>query len=141
MRPSLPLLRIRPPIPDPKVPLYDAQLASQLSQNPSMLSQKVLALYRSIVRTVMRTPKSKARDDAFVYARSEFRRNEGQKDLVKAWYLCMQGELEWKMLRRYFEDMRVFGKANIREGVYSPRKRAKLEDIEEGVKGKVRYTR
>jgi Complex 1 protein (LYR family) len=125
MRCSRPLSILRPfitPTHDSKIPFYDAQLANYLHQHPEELRSRVLRLYRSIVRTVAQTPPSKARDDAFIYARNEFRRNLPEKDVLKAYYLAQQGETEWKMLRRYFDDMRVFDRRNIQQVKYQPQK-------------------
>jgi hypothetical protein len=118
---------------DPKLAFIDAQLATYLTANPHEHRAAVLSLYRTIVRTVKRTPPSQARDDAFVYARNEFRRHLEERDILKAHYLAQQGALEWKVVRRYFDDMREFDAKNIGEGKYVPQKldlKKRLELVE-----------
>jgi Complex 1 protein (LYR family) len=130
-------------------PFTDALLASHLTTNPQLHRSSVLSLYRSILRTVSSTPPSQARDDSFLYIKSEFLRNRAEKDVLKAHYLAQQGYAEWKTLKRYFDDMREFHVGNMGKGIYRPEKvdwKKKLEKVErEGPAGerawKVRLSR
>jgi hypothetical protein len=46
------------------------------------LRAEVLKLYRSIIRCLTGAPKTKAREDAYVYARGEFERNRNVTNAV-----------------------------------------------------------
>jgi len=67
--------------------------------------QRVLALYRQIVRGVRRgapqQQQQQQRAAALAYARAEFARNRHVRDVDHIRYLVAAGEAEWRAARRY----------------------------------------
>ena len=72
---------------------------SHLSLSDFLLRQRVLSLWRDIVRAVNKIPKeSPTREEMKTFAREEFDRNKDVKDTTKIRYLVSTG-------RTQFDDM------------------------------------
>ena len=68
-----------------------------LSLDHFLLRQRVLALYRTIIRACHRIP-SPVREEMREYARAEFERQKGVEDLRKIRYLLSTGKAEFDRL-------------------------------------------
>lgn len=67
--------------------------------------QRVLSLYRDIVRSLYRHLAPPQRAESIAYARREFERNKGVSDLGHIRYLISTGKAEWDGMRRGVEDL------------------------------------
>lgn len=64
-----------------------------------LLRQRVIALWRDVVRTTNRIPKGSAnRREMKEFAREEFERNKGVKDPVQIRYLVSTGKTQMKQI-------------------------------------------
>ncbi|PYI22221.1 hypothetical protein BO86DRAFT_409174 [Aspergillus japonicus CBS 114.51] len=93
------------------------RLLASISQNqPSKLKkptigldhfiqrQRVLALWREIVRALNSIPSSPTRDELRNYARNEFERHREVTDLQHIRYLLSTGKAEFETMRRYIDE-------------------------------------
>ena len=67
--------------------------------------QRVLALYREIVRATHKIPASTTRDEMRTFAREEFERNKNVDDLTQIRYLVSTGKEQFKSMRRYVDEL------------------------------------
>lgn len=67
--------------------------------------QRVLSLYRTILRTVYKIPPSATRDEMYTYARTEFERHRSVSDLTQIRYLISTGKTEFDGMKRYVDEM------------------------------------
>ncbi|CEJ55476.1 hypothetical protein PMG11_01731 [Penicillium brasilianum] len=66
--------------------------------------QRVLSLWREIVRALYKAPPSPTRDELRSYARHEFERNREVSDLSHIRYLISTGKAEFETMRRYIDE-------------------------------------
>lgn len=69
--------------------------------------QRVLALWRDILRSLYRNMSNPQRAETVAYVRGEFDRNREVADIGKIRYLLSTGRAEWEGMRRGVEDMGV----------------------------------
>ncbi|MCJ1438742.1 hypothetical protein MMC27_008132 [Xylographa pallens] len=67
--------------------------------------QRVLALYRTIVRATNKIPVSGTRKEMQTFAREEFERNKGVEDLTHVRYLVSMGKDQFKTMQRYVDEL------------------------------------
>jgi len=67
--------------------------------------QRVLALYREIVRATNKIPASTTRDEMKTFARDEFERNRNVYDLTHIRYLISTGKEQFESMRRYVDEL------------------------------------
>ncbi|MCJ1402780.1 hypothetical protein MMC11_006001 [Xylographa trunciseda] len=67
--------------------------------------QRVLALYRSIVRATNKIPVSSTRQEMKSFARDEFERNKAVEDLTHVRYLVSMGKDQFKTMQRYVDEL------------------------------------
>lgn len=88
---------------------------SRLSPNPNLprlslehflIRQRVIKLYRTIIRGLQTLPKkSGQREDLRLYARGEFERHRNVTDASKIRYLVSTGKTEYDSMTRYLYEM------------------------------------
>ncbi|KAJ5788290.1 Complex 1 LYR protein [Penicillium paradoxum] len=66
--------------------------------------QRVLSLWREIVRALIKIPPSSTRTELHRYARDEFERQRGVSDLQHIRYLLSTGKAEFETMRRYIDE-------------------------------------
>ncbi|KAL4910940.1 hypothetical protein BDW74DRAFT_142111 [Aspergillus multicolor] len=66
--------------------------------------QRVIALWREIVRALNKIPSSPTRSELRDYARAEFERHRNVTDLQHIRYLVSTGKSEFDMMRRYIDE-------------------------------------
>ena len=108
MRPSS---RLFASISKTTTPLAAHSSFGRLNKKPPPLSlehfiqrQRVLALYRSILRSLFRIPREK-RSEPLAYARGEFERNTHVQDVTQIRYLVSTGKAEFDGMRRYIDEL------------------------------------
>ncbi|PLB38718.1 LYR motif-containing protein 2 [Aspergillus candidus] len=69
--------------------------------------QRVLGLWREIVRALHKIPPSSTRDELHNYARHEFERRRDITDLQHIRYLLSTGKAEFDTMRRYIDEQVV----------------------------------
>ncbi|KAL1985197.1 hypothetical protein VTN96DRAFT_8113 [Rasamsonia emersonii] len=69
--------------------------------------QRVLSLWRDIIRTVNKIPPSSTRDELRAYARQEFERNRHVEDIMHIRYLISSGKSEFDTMKRYIDEQVV----------------------------------
>ncbi|KAE8152865.1 complex 1 protein-domain-containing protein [Aspergillus avenaceus] len=69
--------------------------------------QRVLGLWREIMRALYKIPSSPTRDELRSYARSEFERHRNVTDLQHIRYLLSTGKSEFDTMRRYIDEQIV----------------------------------
>lgn len=102
--------------PLPLIPLRT--YATVISKRPSRFPQKrlldldhflqrqrVLVLYREIVRATHKIPASNTRDEMRTFAREEFERNKNVDDLTQIRYLVSTGKEQFESMRRYVDEL------------------------------------
>ncbi|MCJ1294008.1 hypothetical protein MMC34_005565 [Xylographa carneopallida] len=67
--------------------------------------QRVLALYRTIVRATNQIPDPNTRKEMRSFAREEFERNRGVQDLTHVRYLVSTGKDQFKTMQRYVDEL------------------------------------
>lgn len=85
--------------------------AASLRKKPPPLSfdhfiqrQRVLALWRDILRSVYKIPADR-RTETVTYARKEFERNKHVHDIQQIRYLISTGKTEFDGMRRYIDEL------------------------------------
>lgn len=78
--------------------------APPLSLDHFIQRQRVLSLYRTIVRALFRIPKDK-RAEPLAYARGEFERNRHVQDITQIRYLLSTGKTEYDGMQRYIHEL------------------------------------
>ncbi|CAI7616414.1 unnamed protein product [Penicillium palitans] len=66
--------------------------------------QRVLSLWREIVRALIKVPPSSTRTELHKYARDEFERHRGVSDVQHIRYLLSTGKSEFETMRRYIDE-------------------------------------
>ncbi|KAB8239706.1 complex 1 protein-domain-containing protein [Aspergillus alliaceus] len=66
--------------------------------------QRVLGLWREIVRALHKIPNSPTREELRSYARHEFERHRNVTDLQHIRYLLSTGKAEFDTMRRYIDE-------------------------------------
>ncbi|KAL4878420.1 hypothetical protein BJY04DRAFT_195988 [Aspergillus karnatakaensis] len=66
--------------------------------------QRVIALWRDIVRALNKVPNSPTKSELRDYARSEFERHRTVTDLQHIRYLISTGQSEFDMMKRYINE-------------------------------------
>ncbi|KAH7059014.1 complex 1 protein-domain-containing protein [Macrophomina phaseolina] len=66
--------------------------------------QRVVSLWRDIVRALNKIPPSPTRDELRRYARTEFERNRNVTDITHIRYLISTGKTEFDSMKRYIEE-------------------------------------
>ncbi|KAL2215499.1 complex 1 protein-domain-containing protein [Thermoascus aurantiacus ATCC 26904] len=66
--------------------------------------QRVLGLWREILRALKKVPKSPTRDELRNHARYEFERNRHVTDLSQIRYLLSTGKTEFDTIKRYIDQ-------------------------------------
>ncbi|KAB8074831.1 complex 1 protein-domain-containing protein [Aspergillus leporis] len=69
--------------------------------------QRVLGLWRDIVRALHKIPQSPTREELRSYARDEFERHRNVTDLQHVRYLLSIGKAEFDTMRRYIDEQAV----------------------------------
>ncbi|ETI29189.1 hypothetical protein G647_01642, partial [Cladophialophora carrionii CBS 160.54] len=90
------------PAPPPKSRL---RKPAPLSLDHFIQRQRVIHLYRDILRSIYRHMLSPQRDESVAYAKGEFARNKDVKEIERIRYLISTGKAEWDGLRRSVEGM------------------------------------
>jgi hypothetical protein len=75
-----------------------------LSLEHFLQRQRVISLWRSIVRALYRIPKPH-RDDPMQYARNEFERHKNVTDVTQIRYLVSTGKTEFEGMQRYINEL------------------------------------
>ena len=79
---------------------------SRLSLSDFLLRQRVLSLWRDIVRALNKIPKeSSTREEMRTFAREEFERNKEVKDTTKIRYLVSTGRTQFDEMSRGFAGL------------------------------------
>ena len=79
---------------------------SHLSLSDFLLRQRVLSLWRDIVRAVNKIPKeSPTREEMKAFAREEFERNKDVKDTTKIRYLVSTGRTQFDEMCKGFAGL------------------------------------
>ena len=76
-----------------------------LSLDHFIQRQRVIHLYRDIIRSVYRHMLPPQRDESVAYAKGEFLRNKDAQEVDRIRYLISTGKAEWDGLRRGIEGM------------------------------------
>ncbi|OAP61787.1 hypothetical protein AYL99_03990 [Fonsecaea erecta] len=76
-----------------------------LSLDHFIQRQRVLSLYRDILRSLYRHMSPPQRGESIAYAKGEFTRNKDVQELDKIRYLISMGKAEWDGVRRGVEEM------------------------------------
>ncbi|KAK8195055.1 complex 1 protein-domain-containing protein [Phyllosticta capitalensis] len=76
-----------------------------LSLDAFIQRQRVISLWREIVRALYKVPPSPTRDELRQYARTEFERHKHVKDVAHIRYLLSNGKTEFDMMKRYVNEM------------------------------------
>ncbi|OJJ02395.1 hypothetical protein ASPVEDRAFT_672044 [Aspergillus versicolor CBS 583.65] len=66
--------------------------------------QRVISLWREIVRALHKIPNSPTRRELRDYARTEFERQRNVSDLQHIRYLTSTGKSEFDMMKRYIDE-------------------------------------
>lgn len=77
---------------------------SPLSLEHFLQRQRVLTLWRMVLRSIYRIPKVN-RAEALAYARSEFERNRNVTDIGQIRYLISTGKTEFDSMERYIDEL------------------------------------
>lgn len=72
-----------------------------LSLDHFLVRQRVIHLWRDIVRAIYKIPPSPMRNEMRAYARGEFERNRNVTDLTQIRYLASTGKTEMETMQRY----------------------------------------
>jgi hypothetical protein len=75
-----------------------------LSLDHFLQRQRVISLWRSVVRALYKIPKAH-RDEPMRYARNEFERNKDVSDLSQIRYLISTGKTEFGSMQRYIDEL------------------------------------
>jgi hypothetical protein len=75
-----------------------------LSLEHFLQRQRVLSLWRSIVRALYKVPKAH-RAEPMQYAREEFERHRDVKDVTQIRYLVSTGKTEFESMQRYIDEL------------------------------------
>ncbi len=67
--------------------------------------QRVLSLWREMVRAIYKIPPSNTRDEMRQYARQGFQRNRNVSDLSQIRYLISTGKTEFEGMQRYIDEL------------------------------------
>lgn len=89
----------------PRVP--KVQLNSALSLGHFIQRTKVLALYRSIIRSSRNIPDSHTRRETILYVKNEFNSNQNVKDLKQIRYLVSTGKSQWQRAEKFLVAFRT----------------------------------
>lgn len=86
-------------------------VAARLRNKPPPLSldlfiqrQRVLSLWRDILRSLYKIPSNRRREPV-TYARTEFERNRHVQDIQQIRYLISTGKTEFQAMRRYIDEL------------------------------------
>lgn len=92
--------------PKPQVPRSRLQKNTPppLSLDHFLQRQRVIALYRSIIRSLYRIPKDR-RAEPVAHARAEFERNKNVQDIGQIRYLVSTGKTEFEAMERYVDEL------------------------------------
>ncbi|EXJ95808.1 hypothetical protein A1O1_00932 [Capronia coronata CBS 617.96] len=78
--------------------------APPISLDHFIQRQRVLSLWRTILRAAYRVPKD-LRTETLAYARGEFERNRHVEDIGQIRYLISTGKAEFDGMQRYIDEM------------------------------------
>ncbi|KIW98692.1 uncharacterized protein Z519_00353 [Cladophialophora bantiana CBS 173.52] len=81
------------------------QKSPPLSLDHFIQRQRVLALYRDILRSLYRHMSEPQRGESIAYAKGEFTRNKDVREIDRIRYLISTGKAEWDGVRRGVEEM------------------------------------
>jgi Complex 1 protein (LYR family) len=76
-----------------------------LSLDQFLQRQRVISLWRDIVRATNKIPPSSTRDEMRRYAREGFERNRSVTDLTQIRYLISTGKTEFEGMQRYVDEL------------------------------------
>jgi Complex 1 protein (LYR family) len=76
-----------------------------LSLDHFLQRQRVLSLWREIVRATNKIPRSNTRNEMRQYARQGFERNRNVTDLIQIRYLISTGKTELEGMQRYINEL------------------------------------
>lgn len=80
-------------------------LKPPLSLDHFLQRQRVISLWRDIVRATNEIPPSNTRDEMRQYARHGFERNRNVTDLTHIRYLISTGRTEFEGMQRYINEL------------------------------------
>ena len=75
-----------------------------LSLEHFIQQQRVLSLWRTILRNLFRIPKGN-RNESIAYAKKEFERNKHVTDISQIRYLVSTGKTEFESMARYIDEL------------------------------------
>lgn len=75
-----------------------------LSLDQFIQRQRVLGLWRTILRSLYKIPKD-TRGEPLAYARGEFERNKHVSDISQIRYLISTGKVEFDSMQRYIDEL------------------------------------
>ncbi len=76
-----------------------------LSLDHFLQRQRVLSLWREIVRALQKIPPSNTRNEMRQFARQSFERNRNVTDLTQIRYLVSTGKTEFESMQRYINEL------------------------------------
>lgn len=76
-----------------------------LSLDHFLQRQRVLSLWREIMRAIHKVPPSSTRDEMRQYARQGFELNRDVTDLTQIRYLISTGKTEFESMQRYIDEL------------------------------------
>ncbi|RMD44276.1 hypothetical protein DV735_g764, partial [Chaetothyriales sp. CBS 134920] len=94
------LIHLAKAAPRAKAPPRPSSRAPKLSLEHFIQRQRVLSLWRTIVRSIYKTPKDR-RPELLAYAKGEFARHKHVTDLTQIRYLISTGKTEFDQVERY----------------------------------------
>ena len=81
------------------------RLPAALSLDHFLQRQRVLELWRDVVRSTKKIPDQRTRNEMRSFARQEFERNRAVSDLTQIRYLVSTGKEQMQTMKRYVEEM------------------------------------
>ncbi|KIV78091.1 hypothetical protein PV11_09848 [Exophiala sideris] len=110
MRPSTRLLLASPTSTSARTSSTQARRKPPpLSLEHFIQRQRVLGLWRTILRSLYKIPKD-TRDEPIAYARGEFERNKHVNDVSQIRYLISTGKVEFDSMQRYIDELASRGR-------------------------------
>lgn len=84
---------------------YSSFRKPPLSLDQFLLRQRVLSLWREIVRAIHRVPEPTTRKELRQYARRGFEAHRHESDRSQIRFLLSSGKTEFQAMRRYVDEM------------------------------------
>ncbi|PVH84090.1 hypothetical protein DL98DRAFT_454187 [Cadophora sp. DSE1049] len=81
------------------------RLESTISLDHFLQRSKALSLWRSIVRGCKKISDPSTKAETLRFAKEEFVRNKGVKDITQIRYLISTGKTQWEIMERYIDGL------------------------------------